>query len=349
MKIRQAMNDSIKSLLLLLLLIAMGYGLGLAVGYFDYKVVAKVKQDGVVYIPTGSTLKEQAHILYNKGFLQDTTEIINLASKLRSTPFGGGQYLLKKGMTFSEVFSILGGGRQVPTNITFNNVYDKYSLAGKVSATIEMDSVRLVALFNNDSLLKNHSLKPENVIFTFIPNTYEVYWDINEDELISKMKDEYNRFWGNSDRIARLKMLDMTREEVMTLASIVDEETNLSAEMPIIAGVYINRLNRGMLLQADPTVKYAFGDRTLRRVLDKHLEIDSPYNTYKYKGLPPNPITIPSIAAIDAVLNYKPNRYLYFCASDKLDGTHLFSRTLSEHKINARKYARALNKAKIYK
>ncbi len=244
---------------------------------------------------------------------------------------------------------MLGGGAQEPTTITFNNVYDKASLAGKISKTIELDSVALLEALSDSTLLERCGVLDSEVIYRFLPNTYEVYWNISAEELINMMNEEYNSFWSSESRKASLKALKMSAEEATILASIVSQETNIVEEMHIIAGVYINRLRRGMLLQADPTVRYALNDREIKRVLDKHLEIDSPYNTYKYKGLPPSPISVPPVEAIDAVLNYTPSNYLYFCASDKLDGTHLFTSSYSEHKYNARKYARKLNELKIFR
>ncbi len=341
------MSDTIKSLLLFIATIAIGYCMVLGIGYFDYKIIGKIRKEGVLYLPTGSSLNEQIKILYSEGFLRDTTESTSLANKIRKSPFQGGKYTLKKGMTYSELFSMLGGGNQTPTKIIFNNVYDKASLAGKIARTIELDSASLVAALSNDTLLSRFGVTSDEIIFRFMPNTYEVYWNIMPDRLIEMMITEYNAFWSSGDREAKLKSLKMTREEVMTLASIVGEESNIESDMRLIAGVYINRLRRGMLLQADPTVRFAHGDRSIKRVLDRHLEIDSPYNTYKYKGLPPNPISIPSMMAIDAVLNYTPSGYLYFCASDKLDGTHIFTRSFKEHIYNARKYARKLNE--LYK
>ena len=193
---------------------------------------------------------------------------------------------------------------------------------------------------------EKYGFKPEEMIGMFIPNTYEVWWNITPEGLTERMKKEYDNFW-NEERVAKLARTRLTQKEVTTLASIICEETRMTDEMPTMAGVYINRLRRGMLLQADPTVKFAIGDFTIRRVLNRHLEVDSPYNTYKYAGLPPSPICMPSIKGIDAVLNYKESNYLYFCAKEDFSGYHNFARTLSEHNQNARRYANALNRAGI--
>jgi len=183
------------------------------------------------------------------------------------------------------------------------------------------------------------------MITMLIPNTYEFYWNTSADQFISRMNDEYNNFW--SSREEKLKAINMTKLEVMTLASIVYGETKYSPEMSTVAGVYMNRLRVGMPLQADPTIIYAHQDWNIKRVRHKHLSIKSPYNTYKYRGLPPGPINIPSISAIDAVLNPKVTKYLYFCASEQLDGTHNFAASYRNHLKNARKYSRKLNEMGI--
>jgi UPF0755 protein len=198
----------------------------------------------------------------------------------------------------------------------------------------------------NEQIRKELGYVKDSTIAMFIPNTYEVYNDISAEALLRRISRENSRFWSE-ERTAKLKRCKLSKYEVMTLASIVYEETKRVEEMPIIAGVYINRLNRKMLLQACPTAKYAVGDFTIKRVLEKHTQTDSPFNTYKYAGLPPAPICIPSIDAIDAVLNYEEHRYLYFCASPKLDGSNVFAKTYKEHQINSRKYQAELNKLGI--
>ena len=187
----------------------------------------------------------------------------------------------------------------------------------------------------------------EAMFAIFIPNTYEVYADIAPDALVRKMKQEYDRFWSTEQRSAQLEALGMTPYEVMVLASIVHEETNATEEMARIAGVYVNRLKRGMPLQADPTLKYAAGDFSIKRVLNRHKEINSPYNTYMYAGLPPTPIAMPDMAAIEGVLNYEKHDYLYFCARAEMDGRHNFARTHREHERNAAAYHRALERQNI--
>jgi UPF0755 protein len=182
----------------------------------------------------------------------------------------------------------------------------------------------------------------------FIPNTYEFYWNTSADKFIERMYVEYKHFWSKS-RLNKAQKIKLTPEQVIILASIVEEETIKDDEKPTVAGVYLNRLHKNIRLQADPTVRFAVGDFEIKRILNKHLKIDSPYNTYKYAGLPPGPICIPTISSIDAVLNYKKHDYLYFCAKDDFSGYHAFAKTLKQHNINATKYRKALNKNRIYK
>ena len=187
----------------------------------------------------------------------------------------------------------------------------------------------------------------ETIPALFIPNTYEIYWNVSPERFMARMKQEYNRFW-TEERRKKAEALGLTPVEVSTLASIVEEESAVADEYPTIAGLYLNRLKAGMPLQADPTVKFAAGDFALQRILDKHLAIDSPYNTYKYAGLPPGPIRIPSIRAIDAVLNPAHHRYFYMCAKEDFSGRHNFAATLAEHNRNANRYRAELNRRKIY-
>ena len=261
-----------------------------------------------------------------------------------------GAYTFNKGMSVIAVARALKFGVDNSVRLVINNARTPEALASKIAMQIDADSVAMVAALRNESIIKDMGFKSAEAMFSiFLPNTYEVYADITPESLIWRLKRESDKFWASEAQKAKLQMLGMTPYEVMTLASIVHEETNVKEEMPRIAGVYINRLNRGMLLQADPTLKYAAGDPTIRRVLDKHKSIESPYNTYKYLGLPPTPIAMPDMAAIEGVLNYEKHNYLYFCARAEMDGRHNFARTLVEHNKNAKEYHRALDKLKIRK
>ena len=261
-----------------------------------------------------------------------------------------GAYTFTKGMSVINVARTLKFGVDNSVRLVINNARTPEALASKIAAQIDTDSVSMLTVLRNESIIKEMGFSSAEAMFSiFLPNTYEVYADITPEALVSRLKRESDKFWASDVRQAKLKALGMTAYEVMTLASIVHEETNVKEEMPRIAGVYINRLRMGMPLQADPTLKYAVGDPTIRRVLDKHKSVESPYNTYKYVGLPPTPIAMPDMAAIEGVLNYEKHDYIYFCARAEMDGHHNFARTLKEHNKNAQEYHRALDKLKIRK
>ena len=259
-----------------------------------------------------------------------------------------GAYTFTKGMTVIQVARTLKFGVDKSVRLVINNARTPEALASKIAMQIDADSVAIVTALRNENLIDEMGFSSAEEMFSiFLPNTYEVYADIAPEELVRRLKRESDEFWADELRQEKLAKLGMTSFEVMTLASIVHEETNAKEEMARIAGVYINRLNRGMLLQADPTLKYAVGDPTIRRVLDKHKSVESPYNTYMYVGLPPTPIAMPDMSAIEGVLNYEEHDYLYFCARAEMDGRHNFARTLSEHNKNAKEYHRALDRLKI--
>lgn len=250
-----------------------------------------------------------------------------------------GRYVLTDGLTNQQLINMLRMGHQTPVKVVFNNMRTVEQLAGRISEQIEADSMSIITEINDD---------PNVDATVFIPNTYEFYWNTDADDFVDRMEAEHNVFW-NETRLQKAQAKNLTPREVSILASIVDKETTKTSEMPTIAGVYLNRLRKNWPLQADPTLVFALGDYNIHRVLDVHKNIDSPYNTYKYAGLPPGPICIPSIAAIDAVLNAESHKYFYFCAKDDLSGYHVFAKTITEHNRNAEKYRKALNKNKIYK
>lgn len=257
-----------------------------------------------------------------------------------------GAYRINSEMTVLETFRMLKAGRQTPVRLIVPSVRTMDKLASRIAKQIMADSVSIVSLLNDSSYIASLGYGKATIPALFIPNTYEVYWNMTADGFMKRMVRENKSFW-NTERTEKAKALDMTKEEVCTLASIVDEETANNAEKPLVAGLYINRLKRGMLLQADPTVKFSLQDFGLRRILFKHLETDSPYNTYKHAGLPPGPIRIASVAGINSVLNYSRHDYIYMCAKEDFSGTHNFASNLSEHNRNARRYQQALNRRNI--
>lgn len=240
----------------------------------------------------------------------------------------------------------LKNGRQEPLNLTFNNIRTKNQLAARLSTQIMADSTSIVQLLSDSAFLASEGFTPETSIAVFIPNTYELYWDTDAKELFAKMKKEYDKFW-NDERKQKAAAIPLSQVEVHTLASIVEEETNSKAERPKVAGLYINRLKTNMPLQADPTLKFAVGDFSIKRLKLEHILKISPYNTYRNKGLPPGPIRVASANGIDAVLNYEKHAYIFMCAKETFDGQHNFAVTYAEHTANARRYQKALDALKI--
>lgn len=247
-----------------------------------------------------------------------------------------GKYVIQNGMTNVDLVRLLRNGSQEPVNVIFNNKRLKEDLAESVCEKLECSKDDFITLLNNNKYLEKYGFDSLTVPAIFIPNTYQFYWNTSAEELFERMHKEYSKFW-NEERAAKAKAIGLTPIEVSTLASIVEEEQKrLTVERPTIAGVYLNRLKIGQALQADPTIKYALGDFALKRVVN--LSVESPYNTYKYAGLPPGPICIPSINAIESVLNVEEHKYYFFCARTDGSGYHDFSKTFASHKIKAIKY-----------
>ena len=259
-----------------------------------------------------------------------------------------GKYDMGSQLSTQTVFRNMRNKFQVPVRLVVPNVRTVERLVSKLEKFIEPDSAALIAYLRNDSVCRAYGYARETLSCLFLPNTYEVYWDITPEQLLKRMQKESKKFW-NEERKQKAEQQGLTPVEAITLASIVDQETANNGEKPAIAGMYLNRLRKGMLLQADPTVKFALQEFGLRRILHAHLMVDSPYNTYRYKGLPPGPISIPAISSIEAVLNAENNDYLYMCAKEDFSGTHNFAATYGEHLRNARKYTQALDKRGIKK
>ena len=246
-----------------------------------------------------------------------------------------GRYAIDPGMSTIDVMRRLKNGQQEPIMLTIPEVRTMPQLAGRLARKLMIDSITIA-----------ESLTGDTAACLFVPDTYEVYWNISIDGLLSRMELEHDHFW-NSDRLKKAEDKGLTPNEVCTLASIIDEETANNAEKPMIAGMYLNRLRKNMPLQADPTVKFALKDFSLRRIYNKHLEVESPYNTYRNTGLPPGPIKIASQQGIEAVLNAVDHDYLYMCAKEDFSGTHNFAVTYRDHLKNAARYAKALNERGI--
>lgn len=258
-----------------------------------------------------------------------------------------GRYEITQENDILSLYRKIRNGQQDPIRLTIPASRTMEKLAGALSDKLMLDSLTLISAFGNEDFCSTIGYTKATLPALFIPNTYEVYWDVSLQRLINRMIKENKAFW-NEEREAKAQSLHLTHEEISTLASIVDEETANNEEKPIIAGLYLNRLRKGMLLQADPTVKFAVGDFSLRRITGQHLTVESPYNTYINMGLPPGPIRIASIKGLDAVLNHRQHNYLYMCAKADFSGTHEYAVTFGEHMKNARRYIRALNERNIH-
>ncbi len=307
------------------------------------------ENDKYFYIPTGSDFRQVSAVLSENGIIQNKASFDWVAEqkkyKLNIKP---GRYLLKAGMSNNDLINLLRSGEQEPVTVTFNNVRLKEGLAGKVASFIEADSTELMQLLNDPVFVSKYGFNTVTFFTLFVPNTYEFWWNTSAEQFMERMASEYRAFWTDQ-RKYKAEKLGLSQSEVSILASIVQKETNRNDEKPTVAGVYLNRLKKGMLLQADPTLIFANRDFTARRVLNRHKRIDSPYNTYMYKGLPPGPICLPSPTSIDAVLNAKDHGYLFFCAKADGSGYHSFAVTYSEHRKNARAFQRELNRKKVYR
>lgn len=259
-----------------------------------------------------------------------------------------GRYTIQKGTNNWELVRKLRSGDQDQMKLLFRSHRTLEALAEEIADQLAFPKAELARKMKDAEFLRTYGVNPENVRNLFLPNTYFVYWTMSIEDLFERLQKNYQQFW-NASRKKKAEALGMTVHEVTTLASIVQAETYMVKERPIVAGLYLNRLRKNIPLQADPTVIYAVGDFTIKRVLKSHLEFDSPYNTYMYRGLPPGPINNPEVSAIEGVLNYQEHNYIYMCAKEDFSGYHNFSTTLSQHMRYARAYQRALNKQKVYK
>lgn len=305
-----------------------------------------------VFISTGSELQQVVDQLHP--FLEDTDDFITVAQKKGySLNVKPGHFVLQKGMNNNEIINTL-RSTNVPVQVSFNNQHRLEDLAGRVAAQIEADSLEILEAITSKEFLDSKSVSLSESLKFYIPNTYEFYWNTSGAEFRDRMLRYYDEFW-NKQRLTKASKINLSPTQVMSLAAIVQKETAMAEERPKVAGVYLNRLKRGIKLQADPTVIFAIQqknkdfDTPIKRVLYKDLELDSPYNTYKYAGVPPGLIAMPDVSSIDAVLNAQSHEYLYFAANPEEPGYHIFAKTLSQHNRNARVYQNWVNKQKIYR
>ena len=318
--------------------------------YFFLTPFSKSKQTEYLYIDNDDTVDSVFVKLSNIG---NNHALSGMKTLIRHSSYADnvrtGRYAVESENCALTVFRRLKNGQQQPLNLTIPSVRTIDRLGAELSKKLMLDSATIVSALTDTAVCERYGYNPATMVCMFVPNTYELYWNVSLDKFLDRMKKESDAFW-KGDRQTKADQMGLAPTEVITLASIIDEETANDAEKPMIAGMYLNRLRlhngeypNGMPLQADPTVKFAWQKFELKRIYNKLLSIDSPYNTYRYAGLPPGPIRIPTVAGIDAVLNYAHHNYLYMCAKEDFSGTHNFAATYSEHLQNAARYSKALN------
>jgi UPF0755 protein len=313
---------------------------------FYQKIYGKtIIKNTILYVNSTDSLIDIKNNLV--GFSKNPSNFLFVASKKNFSKPKSGRYQLTKGMSNNDVVNLIRSGNQTPAKISFNNQDTLEKFAARIAQQLETDSASLLKSFRDSSFLSKNNLTEQSVLQIFIPNSYELYWTISAEKFRNKMLREYHRFW-NTSRLEKAEKLNLTKDQVHTLASIVQKETAIKKERPTVAGLYLNRLRKGWPLQADPTIIYCIREikgqnYIVKRVLTADLEINSPYNTYKNTGLPPTLIAMPDISSVDAVLNSEKHNYMYMCASVAQLGHHAFAKTLRQHNRNAAKYHRWLN------
>lgn len=346
-------NASRLRVLLLLGALALGVSTGVACYFYVelFKPNVNAPQQGkLIYIATGSTKSDVLSYIVKNRVVKDFATFGRAVERLSyGRKIYAGCYKITPGMGNKQLIRMLASGAQAPVEVSFHSVRTRRRLAGVIARQVELDSASLLHAMTDEALADSFGFTSENFMAMFIPNTYEFYWSVSVGDFMKRMYREWNSFWQSNGREQKLERLGLSRVEAVILASIVAEETHKVDEMPTIAGVYVNRLRRRVALQADPTVRYAVGNFAIRRVLDSHTKIQSPYNTYRRQGLPPGPICTPSTAAIDAVLSYEEHSYMFFCAKADFSGYHAFSKTFAQHVSYATAYQRALNRMKVFR
>lgn len=316
--------------------------------FFSPNTLLEKEDPYLLHIPSNATFKMVSDSLYEKEIIHDVITFSFVAKVMGYQEIvKPGRYTIPPRMSNMSLVKLLRSGKQTPVRLTFNNVRTKEDLAEKITKNLEMSEADFLSLLKDSLNIRKFGFEEETIMAMFIPNTYEVWWNTSPENLFDRMYKEYGMFW-TAERKQQAVAIGLSPNQVSTLASIVQAETQKKDERPKVAGVYLNRIRINMALQADPTLVFAVGDFEIKRVLNVHKEIDSPYNTYKYTGLPPGPINLPEISALDAVLSPLSHDFLYFCAKEDFSGYHSFATNLNDHLNNARRYQNALNKAKIY-
>ncbi|MEQ9188284.1 MAG: endolytic transglycosylase MltG [Cryomorphaceae bacterium] len=344
---------NLKRFLLTILSLALLLGAYLAWDYYQRIFAPNVAlKSGEIefYIHTNWNFDQVQQALLDQHVIEDGSSFAWVAERKNYAEMvKPGRYVIFDGMNNNQLVNLLRSGEQEPIRLIVRSVRTKAELASSVTPNIEADADELIKLLNDPAFCAQYGFNTTTILTMFLPNTYEFYWNTSAEEFVVRMAREYKRFW-TEERIDKANALGLSQSEVSTLASIVQSEQSAHVdERPIVAGLYLNRLRKKMRLESDPTLIHAIGDFSIKRVLNVHKQIDSPYNTYKHAGLPPGPILLPERASIDAVLNPEEHGYIFMCAKEDFSGYHNFSRSYREHINNARRYQRELNERKIYK
>lgn len=322
-------------------------------GFFVYHKYTRIMspnvpdslENNLVIIPTNSSFNDLVEILHTNNQIIDTVSFREVSEMMnyKKSIMRAGRYKITPSWSNRSLISHLRAGAQEPVKLVLTHGWLLEEVAAKASQFIEADSSDLIQLFHNENYIKKSGYTTETLMSLFIPNTYEFYWNTNEEAFFERMLKEHNKFWNTNDRLSKAKKLGLTPNEVYVLASIVEREISKDTEKKRVAGLYLNRIRIGMKLDADPTAKFATRDFKATRILYKHIRFDSPYNTYLYKGLPPGPISMASIKSIDAVLDSEKHNFYYMCVDPDNPGYHVFAETITEHNRNAKRYHRWLD------
>lgn len=315
--------------------------------YYKYFGPNVTGNQDYLYIHTGATYADVLKTIKEQDMVKDTVTFNWAATNMNYIRrVKAGKYRLHQGMSNRKLINMLASGTQEPIQLEFHGLRMKEQFAGFVSKKIEADSTSIINLLDSAGYVTKYGFTTDNVYTMFMPNSYQLYWNISPDKFFKKMYASYEKFW-TPERKQKAAAINLSQQEISVLASIVDAEALHDNEMPAIAGLYLNRLKKGMKLEADPTVIFALNDFTIKRVLNKYLSYNSPYNTYLHTGLPPGPIMMPSVSAVNAVLDYQKSEYIYMCAKADFSGYHAFATNMTDHLVNARKFQEALNQRNI--
>jgi UPF0755 protein len=331
--------------LVIVIIVLLGFtGFNYYLKYFGPNVTDKQEY---LYIHTGATFSDVFKTIQDEGIVKDTASFAWAARNMNyTTRVKPGKYRLHEGLGNRKLINMLASGTQEPVKVEFHGLRLKEQFAGFISKKIEPDSMAIIRLLDSASFVSKYGFTTDNVYTVIMPDSYQMYWNTTPEKFFKRMYDHYEAFW-TPERKQQAAAINLSPQEVSVLASIVDAEALHDDEMPAVAGLYLNRLKKGMKLEADPTVIFSLNDFTIKRVLTRYLSYNSPYNTYLHTGLPPGPIMMPSVNAVKAVLNYQKSDYIYMCAKTDFSGYHAFATNMSDHLVNAHKFQQALNDRNI--